>query len=146
MRVAFNPTRMDIPSIFARKRKVCVARFSFETTTGALVGQAISPFFFSFSSSPSPRMSTGDVFGATTRSNIRRSHRRFAFLFFFFFFSLLSIREIKTIIRKMVSSVERLRGDRRFSWINNREMNWIYENTRDWTSDIVNNNNLGKKF
>lgn len=79
-------------------------------------------FSFSFSSSPSPRMSTGDVFGATTRSNIRRSHRRFAFLFFFFFFfSLLSIREIKTIIRKMVSSVERLRGDRRFSWINNRE-------------------------
>ena len=79
-------------------------------------------FFFFFSSSPSPRMSTGDVFGATTRSNIRRSHRRFAFLlFFFFFFSLLSIREIKTIIRKMVSSVEKLRGDRRFSWINNRE-------------------------
>lgn len=79
-------------------------------------------FLFFFSSSPSPRMSTGDVFGATTRSNIRRSHRRFAFLlFFFFFFSLLSIREIKTIIRKMVSSVEKLRGDRRFSWINNRE-------------------------
>lgn len=87
------------------------ACFSFETTNWRACWTS------SLSLSLSPRMSTGDVFGATTRSNIRRSHRSsrylsirwFAFLLlhFFFPFSLISIREIKTIIRKMVLEAKR---------------------------------------
>lgn len=73
---------------YIRKRKVCIARFSFETTSALWLDKRCHLFFFLFH-----RRHECDVFGATTRSNIRRSHRSslslipLIFHLFFFFFS-----------------------------------------------------------
>lgn len=122
---------------YIRKRKVCIARFSFETTSALWLDKRCH-LFFSFSSSPRMRRiwSNNSVEYSAQPPQFAISHSvdfpplllLLLLLLRSFPSSLLSIREIKTIIRKMVSSVAAKEEEKSYLFF-----------TRS-SSDIVNNN------